>query len=99
MTSPRPFRIELNSSDIDDLKTRLRATRFPPEEPFELEQAWAMGVPLRVGKEWTQKWLDFDFAKMQRELDSVDGFVVDLVRNGMELDGCAMRGPHEGKRV
>lgn len=79
MSAPTPFRIEIDAAAVDDLKRRLKETRFPPDEPG-LKNPWGMGVPLRVGREWRDKWLDLDFARIERELNAVDGFVVDLVR-------------------
>jgi hypothetical protein len=86
-----PFKIVIEDDAVTDLKKRLQNTHFPPEEP-NLPQPWSMGVPLRVGKEWGQKWQNFDFGKMQRELDGIPGFVADLVSGTGEGRGVPRTG-------
>ncbi|KAI9006819.1 Alpha/Beta hydrolase protein [Hyaloraphidium curvatum] len=76
-SAPRPFRIVIEPEAVDDLLARLNNTRFPPDEP-QLDEPWGMGVPVRVGREWVEEWKKFDFKGMERELNAVDGFVVDL---------------------
>ena len=43
LAAPTPFQIAIPDAEIDDLKRRLRATRFPNSEPVD---DWSQGIPL-----------------------------------------------------
>jgi hypothetical protein len=38
-----PFRVEVPEADLDDLRARLRGTRWPEPEPVD---DWSQGTPL-----------------------------------------------------
>lgn len=80
MTSPIPFRIEVPQADLDDLKRRLKATRWPERETVD---DWSQGVPLAYLQEFTNYWaqrydwraresLLNDFAQFKTRLGDVD---------------------------
>ncbi len=76
----RPFRIDVPDADLDDLRDRLRRTRWP--EP-ETVGDWSQGIPLAYTRELCDYWLnDYDwragearlnrFAQFRTEIDGVD---------------------------
>src|SRR5690349_9863260 len=50
-----PFRIEIPEGDLDDLRDRLRRTRWPDAETVD---GWEQGVPLSYVQEVCQYWGD-----------------------------------------
>ena len=56
----RPFRVEVPQAEIDDLRRRIQATRWPEKETVaDLTQ----GVPLATIQELARYWAsDYDFA-------------------------------------
>jgi pimeloyl-ACP methyl ester carboxylesterase len=51
----RPFRIDIPQADLDDLRARLRRTRFPHESPG---RAWSRGVPTGYLRELVEYWAE-----------------------------------------
>lgn len=48
-----PFRIDVPEADLDDLRARLRRTRWPEPEPVG---DWSQGTPLAVLREFCEYW-------------------------------------------
>ena len=48
MPNISPFKIEISTSDLNDLKSRLSNTRWPDKETPE---DWSQGIPLAYMKE------------------------------------------------
>ena len=54
-----PFKIAIDQSQLDDLKRRLRATRWPDKET---PNDWSQGIPLAYVKELCEYWeKDYDW--------------------------------------
>ena len=51
----KPFRIAIGDEVLDDLKTRLRRTRWPEAE---LVEDWSQGAPLKWIQEICGYWAD-----------------------------------------
>ncbi|MDX6278951.1 MAG: epoxide hydrolase, partial [Kribbellaceae bacterium] len=62
-----PFRIEIPQDGIDDLKDRLRATRWPRS----LSNEWARGVPVEYLRGVVERWLEFDWRLWEARLNAV----------------------------
>ena len=60
----RPFRVEVREEDLDDLRRRLQATRWPEKETVaDLTQ----GVPLATMQELVRYWAtDYDLRGSRR---------------------------------
>ena len=80
MSTVRPFRIAIPDADLDDLRRRLRATRWPDRQTPD---DWSQGVPLAYVREVCAHWADrYDwratearlnrFPQIQTEIDGVD---------------------------
>ncbi|HET7019028.1 MAG TPA: epoxide hydrolase N-terminal domain-containing protein, partial [Streptosporangiaceae bacterium] len=55
-----PFQVEIPDADIEDLRHRLRRTRWPEAATVD---DWSQGVPLPYLRELCDYWLDgYDWA-------------------------------------
>jgi pimeloyl-ACP methyl ester carboxylesterase len=70
-TSIRPFQVDIPKTDIDDLRGRLRATRYQPALPGD---DWDTGIPSAYLRELLEAWRDFDWASYQGRLNEVPQF-------------------------
>ncbi len=73
-TGPKiePFRIDIETSVLDDLKQRLRNTRWPSAPK---DAGWESGTPIAYMKELVAYWLDeYDWRKWEAELNRFDHF-------------------------
>ncbi|KAM0793690.1 hypothetical protein ACM66B_001117 [Microbotryomycetes sp. NB124-2] len=87
-TEPRSFKIEVPEADVDELKARLKATRWPlvdpvPEDytPDELENMFGCGhgPTLRLMKELVDEWVNkYDWRKTEKELNKLPHFKVNI---------------------
>lgn len=55
MTDLTPFTVSIDDTVIQDLKSRLNATRWPDEETVD---DWTQGVPLAYQKQLIAYWAD-----------------------------------------
>ncbi|MFC9992767.1 epoxide hydrolase family protein [Streptomyces globisporus] len=85
----RPFRIEIDQSDIDDLNRRIDATRWPSEIPGS---GWERGVPLSYLKELTDHWRHgYDWRAAEAELNAFPQFVTTI--DGADVHFLHVRSP------
>ena len=49
MTKPRPFRIDIPQAQLDDLRQRILAARWPEKETVD---DWDQGIPLAVVQDY-----------------------------------------------
>jgi pimeloyl-ACP methyl ester carboxylesterase len=86
-----PFRIEASEADLDDLRRRLQATRWPDRETVD---DWSQGIPLAYVQEVCAYWAEkYDWRAREALLNELPQF-----RTG--IDGCGIhfvhaRSPHE----
>lgn len=79
MASPKPFKIDVPQTEIDDLQTKLRLARFPDE----LEgAAWDYGAPLADVKRLAKKWEQWDWREAERKLNEYPQFHTDIEVSG-----------------
>jgi pimeloyl-ACP methyl ester carboxylesterase len=94
MTDIMPFTIDVASSDIEDLKARLRLTRFPDKETPE---DWSQGIPLAYMQEIKAYWQNqYDWPARQALLNRWDGFKTDL--DGLSIHFLHIRSSHADAR-
>ncbi len=92
MTDPtiRPFTIDIADDVLDDLRTRLRHTRWPDRE---LVDDWSQGIPLDYVRELARYWAeDYDWHARQRALNRFDQFVTEV--DGIDIHFIHQRSPH-----
>jgi pimeloyl-ACP methyl ester carboxylesterase len=81
MTTPTPFKIAFPVADIEDLKARLRLTRWP-DEPAGA--GWMMGTNLAYMQRLTDYWLnDYDWGKAEAELNALPNYKASI--DGIDL--------------
>ncbi|GAA2378707.1 epoxide hydrolase family protein [Nonomuraea africana] len=85
MSEIRPFRIEIPQADVDDLRDRLRRTRWGSEIPG---QGWSRGVPVDYLRQLATYWAEeFDWRKQEARLN-------DLAQFTTEIDGQTIHFAH-----
>jgi epoxide hydrolase len=75
-TEIRPYRIEVPQADVDDLRARLRRTRWGTEIPG---QGWSRGVPVEYLKGLAAYWADgYDWRAQEAKLNELPQFVTEV---------------------
>jgi epoxide hydrolase len=88
----RPFRIEIPESDLDDLRQRLRQTRWPDTQTVE---DWSQGVPLAYARDLCEYWLEsYDWRACEDSLNRFPQFRTEI--DGLGIHFLHVRSPHEG---
>jgi len=69
------FRIEVPEAELEDLRARLRATRWPEREPVV---DWSQGVPLAFMQDLCAYWADgYDWRSTEARLNALPQFRAD----------------------
>jgi epoxide hydrolase len=85
----RPFRIEIPQSVIDDLRDRLRRTRWPEPETVD---DWSQGTPLAYARELCRSWMeDYDWPAAQARLNQFPQFITAI--DGLDIHFIHVRSP------
>jgi len=85
-TEIRPFTIDVPDGVIDDLRARLRNTRWPERE---LVDDWSQGIPLDYVREVCSYWAEeYDWRSREAALNRFDQFVT-------EIDGVGIHFIHQ----
>lgn len=68
-----PFNINISKQETDDLRNRVRTTRFPDRGPDSEESSpWFMGTPLEFAKKLQAHWLTkYDWSKHEEMMKSM----------------------------
>jgi epoxide hydrolase len=62
-----PFWIEIPEADLDDLRQRLRRTRWPEPETVD---DWSQGIPLDYTRQLCEYWLEqYDWRAAEARLN------------------------------
>jgi pimeloyl-ACP methyl ester carboxylesterase len=90
-TTIRPFTVEIAEADLEDLRARIRATRFPDRETVDDD---SQGVPLSVMQDLARYWVsDYDWRKCEARLNAVPNFVTEI--DGLDIHFIHVRSKHE----
>ncbi len=88
----KPFRISVADGVLDDLKWRLRHTRWPEAE---LVDDWSQGVPLNWIQEICRYWaVEYDWRAREARLNRFPQFVTEI--DGLGVHFLHVRSPHPG---
>jgi pimeloyl-ACP methyl ester carboxylesterase len=86
----RPFTIDVPDSVLDDLRTRLRNTRWPVAEVVD---DWSQGAPLAYVRDLCQYWAEeYDWRTREAALNRFDQFVTEI--DGVDIHVVHQRSPH-----
>jgi epoxide hydrolase len=85
-----PFRIDVPEAELDDLRDRLRRTRWPEPAPAA---GWAQGVPLPYVQELCAHWADgYDWRATERRLNALPQVRTGI--DGLGIHAIHVRSPH-----
>lgn len=95
MPSPiETFAISVTNEQIEDLKTRLRMTRWPDQETPD---DWSQGIPLAYMQEIHEYWLnEYDWPARQTLLNRYPGFTTEI--EGLDIHFLHVRSPEPNAR-
>ena len=86
----RPYRISVSDDVLDDLKSRLRNTRWPEAE---LVDDWSQGAPLQWIQEVCHYWAeDYDWRQREARLNRFAQFTTEI--DGLDIHFLHVRSPH-----
>jgi pimeloyl-ACP methyl ester carboxylesterase len=90
-TDIRPFRVEISGEQIDDLRRRINATRWPSKE---LVDDRSQGVQLATLKALADYWTsEYDFGRVAARLNELPQFTTEI--DGVEIHFIHVRSEHE----
>ena len=90
MTTINPFRITIPENDLDDLRRRLGAVRWPDRETPE---DWRQGIPLDYVKELCAYWHDeYDWRRCESWLNDQAQYTTEI--DGLDFHFLHIRSPH-----
>jgi epoxide hydrolase len=86
-----PFRIAATDDQLDDLRRRLRATRFPERECVD---DWSQGIPLAYVQDLCGYWAEkYDWRPREARLNRFAQFKTEI--DGVDIHFIHARSPHE----
>lgn len=87
----RPFRFEAPQADLDDLRRRIAATRWPERETVPNQ---TQGPQLATMQELARYWAtDYDWRKAEATLNALPQFITEI--DGLDIHFIHVRPPHE----
>jgi pimeloyl-ACP methyl ester carboxylesterase len=90
-TAIRPFTIDTPEADLEDLRARVAATRFPEKETVEDQ---SQGPRLVTMKALASYWAtEYDWRKCEERLDALPHFITEI--DGLDIHFIHVRSDHE----
>jgi pimeloyl-ACP methyl ester carboxylesterase len=90
-TEIRPFHVEIPEEQLDDLRRRIAATRWPSKE---LVPDRSQGVQLATLQELARYWTtDYDWRKAEAKLNALPQFITEI--DGVEIHFIHVKSRHE----
>jgi len=90
-TAVRPFTFEAAEADLEDLRCRIAATRWPEREPVGDR---SQGVQLATIQELARYWAtEYDWRKCEARLSGLPQFVTEI--DGLDIHFIHVRSKHE----
>jgi len=89
-TSVRPFTYEAPQAELDDLRRRVKATRWPEKETVA---DFSQGVPLATMQQLARYWAtEYDWRKVEARLNALPQFVTEI--DGLDIHFIHVRSKH-----
>src|SRR5215208_2764481 len=90
-TDIRAFSIDIADEQIDDLRRRIAATRWPEKETVEDQ---SQGVPLALMQNLARYWAsEYDWRKCEARLNAVPNYTTEI--DGLDIHFIHVRSKHE----
>src|SRR5215468_10903234 len=90
-TGIRPFSVEITDEQIDDLRRRIEATRWPTAE---LVEDASQGIQVAFLRELARYWAeDYDFARLEERLNALPQFKTEI--DGVDIHFIHVESQHE----
>jgi pimeloyl-ACP methyl ester carboxylesterase len=90
-TEIRPFHIDFPDDAIDDLRRRIRSTRWPETETVNDD---SQGVPLATMQDLARHWAsDYDWRACEGRLNDLPNFLTEI--DGLDIHLLHVRSEHE----
>src|SRR5262245_1479435 len=90
-TAIRPFTFEVSEEEIEQLRTRIAATRWPEKEPVDDR---SQGVQLATIQALARYWAtEYDFGRLQARLGGLPHFITEV--DGLDIHFIHVRSQHE----
>ena len=90
-TAIRPFTIETPEADLDDLRARIAATRFPDKETVDdISQGPQLAMMQALARYWAE---EYDWRKCEEKLNAVPHFITEI--DGLDIHFIHVRSEHE----
>jgi pimeloyl-ACP methyl ester carboxylesterase len=89
--SIRPFTYHASQAELDDLRRRILATRWPEKETVA---DFSQGVPLATIQKLARYWsTEYDWRKVEAKLDELPQFLTEI--DGLDIHFAHVRSKHE----
>src|SRR5215470_1130146 len=90
-TGIRPFSVEITDEQIDDLRRRIEATRWPTAE---LVEDASQGIQIAFLRELARYWAeDYDFGRLEERLNGLPQFTTEI--DGVDVHFIHVESQHE----
>ena len=90
-TELRPFTIHVPEADLEDLRARIAATRWPEREPVADQ---SQGVQLATMQALARYWgTEYDFRRLEARLNALPQFMTEI--DGLDIHFIHVKSPHE----
>jgi pimeloyl-ACP methyl ester carboxylesterase len=90
-TAVRPFRVGFSGAELNDLRRRIKATRWPERETVTDD---SQGVRLALMQALAQYWAtDYDWRKCETRLNALPQFMTEI--DGLDIHFIHVRSRHE----
>jgi len=90
-TELRPFTIHVPEADLEDLRARIAATRWPEREPVADQ---SQGVQLATMQALAQYWgTEYDFRRLEARLNALPQFMTEI--DGLDIHFIHVKSHHE----
>ena len=90
-TAIRPFTIETPEADLEDLRARIAATRWPEKETVDDQsQGVALATMQAVARYWAE---EYDWRKCEEKLKALPHFITEI--DGLDIHFIHVRSKHE----
>jgi pimeloyl-ACP methyl ester carboxylesterase len=91
-TAIRPFQVNIPEEQIDELRRRIAATRWPTSELVpDRSQGVQLGTLQALARYWTS---EYDFGRIESRLNALPQFTTEI--DGVDIHFIHVRSPHEG---